>query len=146
VSSTPFPIAQVIERIKAQVPDLQKVEGAAEYAAITDLKDFRPPCAFAILVRERADAAQVAAGRQRALVNFGVVIVVKNYRDIRGQQTGEAAGPLIGLVRDALIGWMPDIQGARPCKWLQGDVLDYDKSTLLWSEVFETQMFIGPGR
>ena len=50
---------------------------------------------------------------------------------------------LFRSVRDALMGWLPPVEGARPIRWLQGDVLDYDASVLLWAEVYQTQQFIG---
>lgn len=145
MSSQPFDLQPVIERLTAAVPELQTVEGAAQYAAITGLKDFRPPCAYVLLIRERADQEQPKAGRQRALVTFGVVVVARNYRDQRGAEMKQTLDPLLSAVRNSLIGWTPDGAGARPVKWLQGDVLDYDANTLLWSDVFETQHFMGAG-
>lgn len=143
MSSAPFACSTVIARLKDLVPDFQVVEGAAEYSAIKAFSEFRPDSAFVLLARERGDGEPPKGGRQRAVVTFGVVIAVQNYRDVTG---GEAIGdisPLIGQARAALMGWTPDLPGGRPCQWLQGDVLDYDNSTLLWADVFQTQHFIG---
>lgn len=143
--SAPFNINLVIERLRAEVPELQSVEGVAEYGAVTSLRDFRTPCGFALLVRERADGDEPKPGRgtQRLLVTFGVVLVVRNYRDTRGAQVVDELNPLLGKVRAALMGWTPDVLGARPCRFIQGDVLDYDASTLLWTDVYQTQQIIG---
>lgn len=141
--SAPFDINLVIDRLRAEVTELQSVEGVAEYGAVTSLRDFRTPCAFALLVRERGDGEAPKAGRQRAMATIGVVLAVSNYRDTRGAETVEELTPLLGKVRAALMGWTPDIIGGRPFQFLQGDVLDYDASTLLWTDVYQTQHFIG---
>lgn len=143
MSAAPFDVDQVIGRLRAQVPELQLVEGAGAYAAIRSLGDFRPPSAFVLLVNERSDGEVPKGGRQRALATFGVVLAVRNYRDQIGAAAMNDVSPLVGRIRDLIIGWQPEIQGGRPCQWLQGDVLDYDASTLLWCDVFKTQHFIG---
>lgn len=139
MASEPFDINLVIERIKQQVTEFKLVEGAADYAAITALRDFRPPCCYVLLAQEKGgDDSKGSA--QQALVTFGVVVVVKNYRDVRkGAEAADALRPLVGKVRDALKNWIPDEQGARKCRWLQGDVADYDQQNLLWIDVFKTQ-------
>ena len=143
--SAPLDPRLIIDRLVAQVPALQLVEGAAAYAAISSLRDFRTPSAYALLAREEdADPEGLAHGRQRAIVKFGVVIAVGNYRDVRGgAETADELRPIVGAVREALMGWLPPLAGARPIRWLQGDVLDYDASVLLWAEVYQTQQFIG---
>lgn len=143
MSSAPFSTGLVIEHLRATVADLQQVEGAAQYAAITRLGEFRADSAYVLLVKERSDDEPPKAGRQRALVTFGVVIAVTNYRDRAGGESIEDISPLIGHVRAALMGWQPPISGGRPCQWLQGEVLDYDASILLWAETYRTQHFIG---
>ncbi len=146
--SAPFNIDLVVARIKATVPALQQVRGAAEYAAISEFSDFRPPEGFVLLARERGKPMP-GTTRQPVQVFFGVVVAVRNYRQQRGKPAMDEALPLIGQVRDALIGWIPQdgagaqVGGGRGCQWLQGDVMDYDNSTLLWSDVFQTQHFIG---
>ena len=143
MSAAPFDASLVIARLREQVQALQAVEGAAEYAAITSLRDLRPPCAYVLLARERGDGEPPKGGRQRALVTFGVVLAVRNYRDQRGAESMDELAPLLGQVRAALMGWTPAVTGGRPVQWLQGDVLDYDNSTLLWSDVYQPQHFIG---
>jgi hypothetical protein len=143
VSSAPFPVSTVIARLEALVPDLQLVQGAAEYSRIKAFSEFRPDSAYVLLANERGDSDGPRTGRQRAVVTFGVVIAVQNYRDQSGGEAMEAISPLIGQARDAILGWTPPVNGGRPCWWLQGDVLDFDDSMLLWADVFQTQHFIG---
>ncbi|WP_339665877.1 hypothetical protein [uncultured Pseudomonas sp.] len=141
--SQPFDVQLVIDRLSA-LEQLQSVQGAAEYAAVTSLKDFRTPCAYVILLQERADdAPPKSGGRQRAIASFGVLIAVRNYGDQRGAKTSAEMRPLTGAIRERLMGWTPEVQGARPVQWVRSDTLDYDHSTLIWSEVYSTQHFIG---
>lgn len=143
MSARPFDMEQVIARLKEKVQQLHCVEGAAGYATVKNLPDFVTPGAFAILVREQADQSDPKAGRQRAQVTFGVVVAVRNYRDQTGAESKETLDPILDAIRQALIGWQPKEQGARPVKWMAGDVIDYDNNTLLWGDVFQTQHFIG---
>ncbi|AMU97903.1 phage tail terminator protein [Xanthomonas citri] len=155
MSSIPFDVAPVIERVAAQVSVLQQVRGAADYAAIQALRDFRTPEAFVLVTNERAasqDNARISTGasagagqaRQAAAVEIGVVLAVRNYRYERGKPAVNDAMPIIGSVRDSLMGWLPpNVRGARPLRWLRGYVLDYDAGTLLWADTFTTQHFIG---
>lgn len=152
--SAPFDIDLVVQRLRTELGDaLQQVRGAADYAAITNFRDFRPPEAFALLVSERGAAGQGAgatgapapsAARQPATVEFGVVLAVSNARYQRGAPAVSDAMPLIGRVRDALIGWLPPgLPLARPVVWRSGRVLDYDAGVLLWADTFNTQHSIG---
>lgn len=142
MSSAPFDSALVIERLLAQVTGLQQVRGAADFAAVTSLRDFRPPEAFVLTATERGRASP-GNSRQPAVVKFAVVHAVRNYSYKRGAPAMADASPLIGATRDALIGWVPGVQGGRGCEWQEGRILNYDAGTLLWSDLYQTQHFIG---
>lgn len=149
MQSKPFPISCIIARLQERISrdDLDEVGSAAQYASIKDIKSFRPKTAFVLLAQERWDGEPTKAGRQRMLVTFGVVTAVQNYRDTRkGAETAEELNPLIGAVREALIGWAPALSGAREIGLIEGGVLDFDENTLLWIDVYQTQHFIGGGR
>ena len=147
--SKPVSIQKVIDRVGNCVSrdDLHECGSAAQYSSIKELKDFRPRTAYVLLAQERWDGEQAKAGRQRMIVNFGVVTAVQNYRDARkGAETAEEIDPLIGTIRDALIGWVPEgLSGDREWGLIEGGVLDYDQNTLLWIDVYQTQHFIGGG-
>lgn len=144
MDSAPFDIELIIARLKAKVPELQTIEGVAEYATMTKITDFRPNSAFVILVAEQADGEEPSrpTAMQRANVSFAVIIAARNYRDQRGGESIADISPLLGDVRKAIKGFIPDVAGARACAWVSGNVLDYDNSVLLWSDVFKTQHFI----
>jgi len=144
MSAAPFDINLVITQLQAQVPLLRQVKGAADYAAIKSLRDFVPPCAFVLLAREKPVIEPgVTSGHQRTPVTFGVVVAVRNYRaSERGMQAADDLGAVLGQVRSALLGWIPPIPGGRPTNLTQGDLVDYDQATLLWSDVYQTQHFL----
>lgn len=142
--SAPFSPALIIERLKAQVTGVKAIGTAANYAAVKGLRDFPVPSIFVLRPRESGDPH--SAGRQRANVVIGIAIVGRNYRDGAGAAATDDLDQLISKVRDALIGWKPTVSGGRPIQWVQGDLLDYDDSTAVWMEVFQTQHFIGTGQ
>ncbi len=146
MSSAPFDVDLVINRLAGELGRaVQQVRGAADYASITDFQGFRPPEAFALLVSERSPSGSTShASRQIAVVEFGVVLAVQNARYQRGAPAVRDAMPLIGKVREALIGWLPPgLALARPVAWRSGRVIGYDTGVLLWGDVFSTQHSIG---
>lgn len=148
MSSAPFNMDLVNTRLLERVLTLKQVRGAAEYAAIKGMGDFAPPEAFTLLAREQG-TPQPGTTRQAAQVFFGVVLAVRNYKQQRGKPAVDDLRPIVGEVRDALIGWTPTeadgkpLKGGRGCQWVRGDVLDYTAGTLLWREIYQTQHFIG---
>jgi len=148
VASEPFDIDLVIERLRDQVPSLDEVAGAAELEGIQDLRSFRTPSAYVVLVQETAEprrtGAPGATGRQMTKALFGVAVAVRNYSDSKGKGAADDLRPVLGAIRDALIGWVPPgLPGARDCQLLQGKVIDYNSDTLLWTDIYETQHALG---
>ncbi|WP_419555426.1 phage tail terminator protein, partial [Pseudomonas aeruginosa] len=77
-------------------------------------------------------------------VRFGVVVATRNYRDNKGKNAMDDLRPVLGQVRDALIGWVPPgLAGARDCQLIQGQPVDYDTSVLIWTDLYQTQHAIG---
>ena len=148
MASELFDIDLVIARLKDQVPVLDGVAGAAELEGIKDLRGFRTPSAFVVLVQEtpepRKPGAPGAARRQMTKALFGVAVAVRNYSGNKGKAASDDLRPVLGAIRDALIGWVPPgLAGARDCQLIQGKVIDYDANTLLWTDIYETQHALG---
>lgn len=146
MSAEPYDVNQIVALLQASVPALRQVGVAADYAAVKTIRDFAPPCAYVLLAREKAKPHASSTGMQqdvqgqRSMVTFGVVLAVRNYKaSDRGKQQADALAPILGAVRTALIGWIAPVKGARPIQFIQGDVVDYDQATLLWTEVYQTQ-------
>lgn len=151
MSAAPFDVDPIRVRLRALVPALRQVSGSADYNAVRKLQDFPAPCAFVVLAREKgipkppghAPRGQQVAVQQAAIVTFAVITAVRNYREQRGEQIEDELSAILAAQRGALIGYVPDVPGARAIQWLQGDLTDYDASTALWTEVYQTQHFIG---
>lgn len=147
MASAPFDHNLIIERLRQRLPAGYTLGGAADLAAITALRDFRPPHVFVVLAQEtpvaRQGGAPGAAARQVAIVHFGVTLAVRNFRDNRGAAAGDDLNTRLGIVRDALIGWTPPVPLGRDCQLVQGKVLDYDANTLVWADLYQTQHAIG---
>lgn len=151
MSFAPFNVQPVADRIRALVADLRLVGLAADYAAVKNLRDFTPPSVFVVLAQERFQDNPPGHGQrgeqvkvtQRGTVAVGVVIVGRNYREQHGAQLSGAMNTLIDQVRRVLGGWVPDVPGARPFQLQRGDLLQYDDSTALWCDVWQTQTLIG---
>ena len=140
MSFAPFDTDMVVARVARQVPELQLVGGAADYAAVKELRSFRTPSAYVIFAEERNTGkvpTSVNVCAQESVVEFGVVLALRHYKELRGEQMHQEARALIGAVRSALIGWRPPAQGARVVTWMSGKVLDYDAGVLLYADLYQ---------
>ena len=147
MSFEPFDTGLIVKRLEAQVRELQLVGGAADYAAVKELRSFRTPSAYVVFAEDEntdkfADGFGVCA--QEATVRFGVVLALRNYGDQRGDQIADEARKLIGKVRDALIGHQP-CKGATALGWASGKVLDYDASVLLFADMYRLTFVMTKG-
>lgn len=138
-----FDIELIQNRLKESQFGFEIVEGAAEYAAVKDISTFRPNSLYVVPMREQNGAGDRPQPRSKAaaVVTFGVIAVAKNARDARGAAAMKDAGEVIGRVRTALVGWAPP--GYKPFIWLEGSLMDYDRTNLLWADVFTTFHVIG---
>ena len=140
MSFAPFDTDMVVARVARQVPELQLVGGAADYAAVKELRSFRTPSAYVIFAEERNTGkvpTSIGVCAQESLVEFGVVLALRNWREARGEQMQADMRQLIGQVRAVHIGHKPAAAGARVIGWQSGKVLDYDAGVLLFADVYE---------
>jgi len=151
MSAAPFDVAPVQERVRALVPTLRLVAGAADYAAVKNLADFPAPCAYVVLAAEQYTSASAGHGRpgeqvpvsQDGAITFGIVVAVRNYREQRGAQVSQELIAVLGAIRDAVLGYVPPVPGARPCQLSRGRLADYDAGVALWEDVYTTSQSIG---
>ncbi len=129
---------------------LRQVGVAADYAAIKSLQDYPAPCAYVILARElgvpivngQAPRGSKLAVQQFVGVTFGIVLALRNVREQRGEQLVDEQTLIPWRDRAAIMGFVPDVPGARPCEFVQGDLKDYNAGTALWVDVYQTQHLI----
>ena len=133
----PFDTSLVVARLKAEVPALREVGGAADYAAVQELRSFPAPSAYVIFADETGSQGPRGPRVQPAVTRFGVALAVRNYRPGAGDQLGDEMRQVVGQVRSALIGWVPPVPGATAITWEAGSVMDYDQSMLLYVISFQ---------
>lgn len=136
----PFDTSLIVQRLREQVPELQFVGGAADYAAVKELSSFRPPSAYVVFAEETNTGKFPAAPGvciQSCTTQIGVVLALRHYREQRGDQMQQEARQLVGAVRVALIGHKPASHGASPVGWVSGKVLDYDAGVLLFADLYQ---------
>ncbi|MGO1072322.1 phage tail terminator protein [Lysobacter sp. CA199] len=151
MSAAPFDVGGIAERLRDLVPALRSVGLAGDLGAVRSIADFPAPCAYVLLASERGDPQPIGAAvrgqvikvRQLAVVTFGVVIAARNYREQQGGQLSSEFVQLLGATRAAVMGYVPELSGARPIQWQEGRLLDYDAANGLWLDTFITQHFIG---
>lgn len=120
----------------------EKVLTAADFASVKNIADFRSGTAFVFLISEKnpTEGAQ-ARSRAAAHTTIGVVQAVRNYQDPKGAQAMASILQPVAKVRQALLGWAPE--GCTPLVWKEGEVLDYDRSNLLWLDIYTTTHVLG---
>lgn len=149
--SQPLNLQPVTNRLKDVLgANIKDIGSAADYASIKELRGFVTPSAYVVLADEQPLPTQLdrpgrKRKRQKVVATFGVILAVRNYRTQNGEAALAEASPLIGQVRNALIGWTHDPVQMAELKWERGGVLDYDASTLLWLDVYNTIHSIGGG-
>lgn len=139
MSFEPFDTGLVAQQLRSQVPALQHVGGAADYAAVKELRGFRTPSAYVIFAEEaNTGSVKDAIGQctLEASVQFGVVLALRHWREQQGEQMADDTRRLVGQVRAALVGHKPTPKGVRVIGWESGKVLDYDASVLLFADVY----------
>lgn len=147
MSSAPFDISVIADKLKLLQQDktLVFVGTSAEYSKLTDLTSAPTPAAYVLLGKETPNDKLVGT-RQSVSVNFGVVIVARDASSLATniQNVKQLANPVIGAIRDLLIGkTVQFIDGVRPVTWVGGQTLGFQNGVLVWIDSFQTQHFIG---
>ncbi len=147
MSSAPFDISVIADKLKLLLQDktLVFVGTSAEYSKLTDLTSAPTPAAYVLLGKETPNDKLVGT-RQSVSVNFGVVIVARDASCLATniQNVKQLANPVIGAIRDLLIGkTVQFIDGVRPVTWVGGQTLGFQNGVLVWIDSFQTQHFIG---
>lgn len=122
----------VIERLRAQVPCLKAVGGAADLdAALAGA--VAVPAAFVVPVSDEAGPhALVGRYAETTQQVFGVMLAVANLRDARGAAALASLAPMRDAVRCALAGWVPDEATGEPVSKGRGQLLRFDGDGRLW--------------
>lgn len=151
MSALPLDMAPIAARLKQLVPALRLVGLLAEYASIRNLSDFPAPCGYVVLGNDvgaknspgHAPRGQVAKVGQMLTDTFAVIIAARNYREQHSGQLVDELRTLVGATRGALLGYVPDVPGARAIELIRGGLLEYDAGVAVWQDLYQTQHSIG---
>lgn len=132
----------VVDRLKAisinGSPAFMKVSGAANLAvAMEDMKI--PPVAYVIPLADVAKPNSLLgmAVEQHVIERFGVVLAVRNLRDILGDAVNSDLENLRTLTISTLQGFQPSNE-YDPIQYGGGRILKLDVSTIWWQTEFIT--------
>jgi hypothetical protein len=128
-------------RIRAEVPELKEVAGAADMANVMAGRLTDSGC---YIFQERVtatDSQLVGATMQRLAVSFAVLIVVRNVKDARGADAADASYTLQAALKTALLGWCPDAS-ADPLEYSGGALVSFANGFFIWKDTFITHQFI----
>lgn len=139
----PFNVDAIVQRLRQCVPQLRLVGTAADYASVQELSAFTPPSAFVIVASETPQPGPAPGARAVAVaVRFGVVLAVRCHRAGVGRgldaSLGDELRSIAAAQRQALLGWQPPGTACTPLQWAGAQVLDYDASTILQAEAWQT--------
>jgi len=97
----------LIDRITAKVPGLKIVRGVADLASVSEKKQVTP----AVYVIYLGDQVGQAQGNAQVVAQLWAVVLTVYYADATGDGIGarRVAGPLLGALLPALVGWKPRV-------------------------------------
>ena len=129
----PFDIKHVIEQLKPLQPDhIHTLGSTAEYRSISDVS--------------LAGTLNDVAIRQMVTVSFSVIVIVQSYQYNIETPHLSVSNPVIGKIREQLMGWRPPVPGAKETFFVRGDIVDYTNSYLVWMETYQTKIIMGRNR
>lgn len=106
----PLDVTPIIVRLRAGVPDLRFVGGAADEGRIDEQRLPAMPCALVVLESEDQSSTKLSGGviAQTAVATVAVLIGVRHQRVAeRGTAHADDGVALVGAVRSALVNFRP---------------------------------------
>jgi len=136
-------LSLIIDQIKTNAPTFEsRVAGAAEYAGLREASNLVVPAAYVVPLDDAAELNRSQTGyQQRINDNFGVVCVVSNLVDERGQSATDALDTLRSELWAALLGWEPGVDYDR-ISYGGGALLALDRQRLDYQFEFNSQLSI----
>jgi hypothetical protein len=135
-------IEEFITRLQANCPTLQnRVYGSVELA-LAQTTSMITPCAFVMCMSESAEENSLMGQgfMQQITAKIGVISLIKNAKDARGQAAHIDLEVTRSAIRAALCNWIPT-NAVMPTQFLEGQLLGYDNLTLRWNDVFTSQYY-----
>lgn len=134
-------LSLVIDHLKAEVAGLNgRVEGVLSLADIGESGVFQNQKGFVLPLKEDAAGNTLSANavRQKVTDQIGIVIGVRNVRDLRGEAAHDGGLSTIrGQLLAAMIGWVP-AAGYNQFEYAGGALLKMKGGTVFWLFRFQT--------
>lgn len=131
----------ITTRLRSTLTGFKAIGGAADLDAAIE-GAVATPSAFVIPLAESAKPGGLLGVHDQCIaVAFGVVLVVANLRDARGDAAMQDLTPLRMQVRQALAGWTPVPADGEPVQMAGGRLLRLAESRLWWSDEFTVETY-----
>lgn len=137
----PFPVSDVMDRLKATVADLRQVGNAADLRTALDQKPRAVPAAFVVVQEQGRPSAGASGGVlvQQVDVSINVVLYLRNYAEAEaGAAVSRDAQALTASVRAALLNWSPSAE-FHPLTLQAGRPESYRGGNLVVQEIYRSQ-------
>jgi hypothetical protein len=144
-------MAAVVARLRDQLggTTLRTIGGAAELASL-GMEGKPPPqgampAAYVVPLEDVGQpSTAVSIVRQRLLYSVGVVIMVANLRDPRGEAAIVDVSAVVAQVRAALVGWSP-APSFDPVEFRRGRLVDLIEGVVVWQDEYEAATHLRAG-
>lgn len=129
----------IITRLKDQVISLRKIGKAADLASAMQDGSNQFPRAYVLPNAEQGGQPRLMTGAvaQRRTPRIGIVLVVKNVRDMVGDAAGSDMEALRLLTDEALFGWKPD-DAHSALMFAGGRLLNISNGEVWWQDDYTT--------
>ncbi|MFC0956138.1 hypothetical protein ACFGXV_08735 [Pasteurella multocida] len=144
----PFDLKHVLEQLKPLQPEhIHTLGSTAEYRSLSELSmaGLATPAVFVVPNGEVGHQNDIAV-RQMVTVSFSVIVIVQSYQYSNEMPHLSVSNPVIGKIREQLMGWVPPVKGAKETFFVRGDIVDYTNSYLVWMETYQTKIIMGRNR
>lgn len=141
----------VFKRLQEQVVNLDFIGDAIDLAETEKLESIDKPSAY-IELKNMVALDEFDSGfkplrgktRQYVLVSFSVTVVTNNQR-YQSALTANSLESVVQKIRNALVGWIPDMPTARSCQLQTGEMQAYNNKMQVWQDVYQVSYAIGSG-
>lgn len=131
----------IIARLKAEVPALRIIDGAAGFQRASESNPTAVPAAYVFTVDESADENSIDEPMiQHIEVTLAVVLVVRHVGDATGAAAGSDMDSLRDAVLVALMGYRPDADHD-PLARQRSTLLTFRDGHMWWQETWATRYY-----
>ncbi|HDR1627128.1 TPA: hypothetical protein QB557_000761 [Pasteurella multocida] len=144
----PFDLKHVLEQLKPLQPEhIHTLGSTAEYRSLSELSmaGLATPAVFVVPNGEVGHQNDIAV-RQMVTVSFSVIVIVQSYQYSNEMPHLSVSNPVIGKIREQLMGWVSPVKGAKETFFVRGDIVDYTNSYLVWMETYQIKIIMGRNR